>query len=140
MWNNTLIIFTADNGGGAGGTQPSNDYPLRGTKAEPWEGGVRAAAFVSGGFLPERVRGTNLTAFMHIADWYPTICNLAGVDPTDNVTFGGIPRPIDGIDLWPVLTGQKKSLGREWLPVTNQSIIWNSTYKLITGAPSVSAN
>lgn len=40
MWDNTLIIFTADNGGGMGGNQPSNDYPLRGTKVriDYWPG------------------------------------------------------------------------------------------------------
>lgn len=96
------------------------------------------AAFVSGGFIPPAQRNTNNSAFIHVADWFPTMCNLAGVDPTDNVTFKGIPRAIDGRDVWPVLTGVKPDLGREWLPVTNQSIVWNSTYKLITGAPSVS--
>jgi len=138
MWDNTLIIFTSDNGGGAGGSQPSNNWPLRGTKAEPWEGGIRAAAFVSGGFVPSEHRGTNASTFMHIADWYPTLCNLAGVDPTDTVVYKGEARPIDGLDVWPALT-QNMALDREWLPVTNQSLLWNhngSWWKLITGAPS----
>eukprot|EP00039_Didymoeca_costata_P008916 m.118640 g.118640 ORF g.118640 m.118640 type:complete len:528 (+) comp14282_c0_seq1:62-1645(+) len=136
MWNNTLVIFSADNGGGMGGDEPSNNYPLRGTKGEPWDGGVRVAAFVSGGFLPNALRGTVNSAFIHIADWYPTLANLAGVDPTDNAMYNGTIRPIDGIDAWPVLTGAKQDLGREWLPTTNQSLIWNSTWKLITSAPS----
>jgi hypothetical protein len=41
---------------------------------------------------------------MHVADWYPTLCALAGVDaaddwidPTTNTSH-----PIDGVDLWPV--------------------------------------
>ena len=124
------------NGGGAGGTQPSNNYPLRGTKAEPWEGGVRTAAFVSGGFLPAAQRGTTSDKFFHIADYYPTIAKLAGVDPTDTVVYNGTARPIDGRDMWPVLTGQAADLGREWLPTTNQSLVWNSRWKLITAAPA----
>eukprot|EP01047_Picozoa_sp_COSAG01_P040235 COSAG01_NODE_3372_length_6178_cov_83.041125_3_plen_139_part_00 len=67
---------------------------------------------------------------------YPTLCNLAGVDPTDSVVYNGTVRPIDGIDAWPTLSGVSASLGREWLPTTNQSLVWNSTWKLITAAPS----
>jgi arylsulfatase A-like enzyme len=52
MWENTLLVFFGDNGGGAGGGEPSNNHPLRGTKAEPWEGAVRVAAFVAGGLVP----------------------------------------------------------------------------------------
>ena len=50
--------------------------------------------------------------------------------------YNGTARPIDGRDMWPVLTGQAADLGREWLPTTNQSLIWNSTWKLILAAPS----
>jgi hypothetical protein len=35
----------------------------------PMEGGIRTAAFVSGGYLPPAVRGTVLDAPVHIADW-----------------------------------------------------------------------
>ena len=136
MYDNTLIIFTADNGGGMGGTEPSNNYPLRGMKGTPWDGGSRAAAFVSGGFIPAHLRGTENSAFMHVADWYPTLCVLAGVSPTDSVMFAGKIRPIDGIDAWPTLMGTAPSLGREYLPTTNQSLIYNSTWKLLVAAPS----
>ena len=35
--------------------------------------------------------------------------------------FAGKIRPIDGIDAWPTLTGAAASLGRDYLPTTNQS-------------------
>jgi hypothetical protein len=45
-----------------------------------------------------------LSALLQVADWYPTICTLAGVvDCTDNQTFLGAIRPIDGKDAWPRL-------------------------------------
>ena len=37
-----------------------------------WDGGVRANAFVNGGFLPAHVRGTKLEgehSYVHLADW-----------------------------------------------------------------------
>ena len=48
-----------------------------------FEGGIRVAAFVSGGYLPAAARGTKLDGIVHIADWYATLVNLAGVDPPD---------------------------------------------------------
>lgn len=47
----------------------ASNYPLRGGKYMPMEGGIRTAAFVSGGYLPPSVRGTVLDAPVHIADW-----------------------------------------------------------------------
>jgi arylsulfatase I/J len=68
-------------------------------KFTDFEGGTRVAAWVSGGALPTAVRGTTHTkGLMHIADWYATLSELAGVDPTDAkaATFPGIP-PIDSV-------------------------------------------
>ena len=38
MWANALVVFFGDNGGGLGADVPSNNHPLRGTKASSWEG------------------------------------------------------------------------------------------------------
>jgi hypothetical protein len=46
-----------------------NNFPLRGKKAEPWEGGTRVMAFLTGGFLPASLRGQSSAAFVSIADW-----------------------------------------------------------------------
>ena len=67
LWANTLLLFTADNGG-IGGV--GNNHPLRGHKHDPWEGGTRATAFLTGGFLPAALRGTNSgDKLVAIADW-----------------------------------------------------------------------
>lgn len=47
-----------------------NNYPLRGGKQTDFEGGVRAVAFVNGGYLPRHRRGDKEEGIMHIADWY----------------------------------------------------------------------
>ena len=105
MWETTLLLFFGDNGGGAGGTEPSNNYPLRGTKAEPWEGAIRVAAFISGGVIPAGLRGSTNAAFMSVADWYPTLLSVAGIHASqvaDTVDYNGTRRVLDGINAWHV--------------------------------------
>ena len=50
--------MTRDNGGDCQFGQPANNFLLKGRKCSVWDGGTRAAAFVSGGFISERNRGT----------------------------------------------------------------------------------
>ena len=103
MYDNTLIVFYSDNGGPLVTTgKSSNNYPLKGGKTDDFEGGTRVAAFLSGGFLPPSLRGGVNRAYMHAADWYATLCGLAGVDPTDTTAGGAVP-PIDSIDQWPTI-------------------------------------
>ena len=48
LYENSIIVFTTDNGAAAGGLDLSagSNYPLRGAKNTVWEGGVRAVGFV----------------------------------------------------------------------------------------------
>ena len=102
MAADTLLLFTADNGGVYHGNQKGNNHPLRGQKTSSWEGGVRATAFLWGGanVLPHGVRGTTCGAFIHVADWYVTLTKLVGVSSADRQA--GVP-DVDGVDQWPVL-------------------------------------
>ena len=63
------MLFSADNGGWASDTG-SNNYPLKGSKVSDFEGGVRAVAWLAGGYLPKKVAGTVHTGYISIADWY----------------------------------------------------------------------
>ena len=48
----------------------ANNHPFRGHKHDPWEGGTRVATFLSGGFLPQNLRGkVTGDKVVHIADW-----------------------------------------------------------------------
>jgi len=91
MLNNTIIVFSTDNGGPSGG--PSN-WPLRGLKGSLWEGGVHGAGFIWSPLVrkPKRVSDQ----LMHIQDWLPTLYSAAGGDVGD---LGNI----DGLSLWEAL-------------------------------------
>ena len=47
-----------------------NNYPIKGGKITDWQGGVRMNAFVSGGYLPESMRGQKTKGYIHVDDWY----------------------------------------------------------------------
>lgn len=103
-----------------------------GGKYSNFEGGIRGNAFVSGGFLPEKVRGTKLEEVMHISDWYATFCALAGVDPTDtNAVKYNLP-PIDSINMWPLLSGEVVKSPRDHILVTKDLLV-SGDYKIMTG-------
>jgi len=107
MWDNTLMVLHADNGGPIynSGDAGANNHPLKGGKMSNWEGGVRVNAFASGGLLPAKVRGTKQEGYVCGWDWYATFAGLAGEDPTDHrAAAAGLP-PIDGMDMWPLLSG-----------------------------------
>jgi len=123
MWNNTLLIHVSDNGGPAGrlsSGHSGNNWPLRGGKTNNFEGGVRVASFLTGGFLTNSVAeeriGSELHGYIHLADWYPTLSLLAGANPKDvpstipNSTIQ-VP-PVDGFNLWPYLSGESAASPR----------------------------
>eukprot|EP00931_Biecheleriopsis_adriatica_P012761 TRINITY_DN11397_c0_g1_i1.p1 TRINITY_DN11397_c0_g1~~TRINITY_DN11397_c0_g1_i1.p1 ORF type:complete len:554 (-),score=37.98 TRINITY_DN11397_c0_g1_i1:215-1660(-) len=139
MWQNTLMVVSSDNGGptyyfpgiGYGG---ASNQPLKGGKFSDWEGGVRVNAFVSGGAIPPSKRGSSLTDYVHISDWYTTFCTIAGISPVDHrAAKAGLP-PVDGIDHSRLILGDA-------LPGTgNRTEIHHSVraltqgrWKLITG-------
>ena len=81
MWDDTLVIFSTDNGGlpRFGGF----NWPLRGTKHTVWEGGARGAGFVHGNLLAQK--GVRNKELLHATDWYPTLIKLAGIRVTRGV-------------------------------------------------------
>lgn len=95
LWNDTLLVFTTDNGGPPGS---ANNFPLRGHKATAWEGGVRGIAFVRGtnnkDLFPVPA-GTSTSQLMHSSDWLPTLASVAGYS-----TKG---LQLDGHDQWGVI-------------------------------------
>ena len=132
MWDNVLFVASSDNGGPISSSEGANNYPLKGGKATDWQGGVRVNAFVSGGYLPEGMRGKKTDGYIHIADWYSTFCTLAGVDPTDERAAKAKLPPIDSLNVWPLISGQNSTSPRVDIPVTKNTLI-SGDYKILTG-------
>ena len=109
----------------------------RGGKFGPLEGGIRVAAFVSGGYLPPTARGTTCSGMISVADWYGTLARLAGdANPIDEKAAKAWPPlpPIDSLDVWPLLIGQSTVSPRTVLPVDDVTIIVGD-HKLILTSP-----
>lgn len=103
---NTLVIFTSDNGGAGYIGIPDVNEPYRGWKASFFEGGVRVPYFVR---WPGRIApGTRIEEPVSHLDILPTAAAVAGAAvPADRV--------IDGRDILPLATGQASELDREAL-------------------------
>jgi N-acetylgalactosamine-6-sulfatase len=93
--NKTLVVFTSDNGG----MLPlSRNAPLAKGKGTLWEGGIRVPGIARWpGTVPAGTRSAQVALTM---DWAATLVALAGASPS-------VDRPLDGIDLMPILTGKK---------------------------------
>jgi arylsulfatase A-like enzyme len=101
MLDDTLMVFSSDNGGVAPGTRADNT-PLRAGKGTVYEGGVRACAFAR--WPKVFPAGVNRHP-MHVTDWYPTFVEAAGGAPKkDN---------LDGVSLMNSLSGKTTDAPRE---------------------------
>ncbi len=105
---NTLVIFTSDNGshseGGYHYSMLDSNGPLRGGKRDLYEGGIRVPTLA---WWPGTVEpGTVSNLISGFQDMLPTFAELAGV----SVPFG-----IDGISLVPTLLGTGVQQEHEYL-------------------------
>lgn len=100
LTDNTIIIFTADNGGNmyneVDGEVPTSNAPLRGGKATMFEGGTRVpAVVVVPGVTPPSSRSD---ALVQSEDYYPTLLDVLGLKPSPGQLF-------DGASIVPALKG-----------------------------------
>ena len=90
--DNTLVVFTSDNGGLS---RMTSCAPLREGKGSPYEGGIRVPLIVR---WPARIKaGAVSDTPVHTVDYYPTFAALAGATPPAGHKF-------DGASLVPLLT------------------------------------
>ena len=104
---NTLVLFTSDNGGLAikegPNTPATSNAPLRGAKGQLFEGGIRVPLIA---YRPGSVpAGKVCDVPVNSADYFPTLLNLAGVEAP--------PGPRDGVDISALLAGEERGLARE---------------------------
>ena len=109
----TLVVYASDNGGK--GTRGRNaevhpdhplgsNLPLRGFKAQTWEGGPRVPCVIRWpGHIPA---GRVSDEIVSIMDIMVTCVQVGGGKLPDD-------RKIDGVNIWPLLSGESKQSGRE---------------------------
>jgi arylsulfatase A-like enzyme len=113
--DNTIVIFTSDNGG-----TPQFVAPLNGSKGALYEGGIRVPAAIWWKGLKNP--GRDFDEPVLSMDFYPTIAELADADLPKN-------QPIDGTSLISVLRDDAKSLKRD-------SVFWHFPCYIGRGEPS----
>jgi arylsulfatase A len=133
--NNTMVIFTSDNGPWLSLSSPNltdrsvgSAYPFRNGKFSTWEGGVRVPLLARwpGKIAPGTAINDQVGA---ITDFLPTLTGLAGATPPAG-------RTIDGIDLWPVWSGQSAPVSRSFAHFADGGgldAIVKDTWKLRSG-------
>lgn len=114
LMDNTIIIFSSDNGGnmydrtardgtnlGAWapeGRTPTNNAPLRGGKGSVYEGGIRVPAII---YWPGNTRGGEVSnEILCSADVYPTLLDMLDISPDKDQIF-------DGMSIVPALFGKR---------------------------------
>jgi arylsulfatase A-like enzyme len=129
--DNTIIMFTSDNGGVASGDAFSTtNYPLRGGKGYQWEGGIREPYLIKAPMLKNSPKTIDYP--VSGIDLYPTLLDLTGVEKDPN-------HVVDGVSLVPLLKGESlntRPLFWHYPHYGNQggdpvSIIRKEDYKLI---------
>jgi arylsulfatase A-like enzyme len=125
---NTLVIFTSDNGGAGYLGLPDVNRPYRGWKITFFEGGVRVPYMMR---WPARVPpGQTFAPPVHHFDIYATAASAAGAEmPTD--------RKMDGVDLLPFVSEEKnpsaediagKSIELEKDAVPHDTLFWTQDH------------
>ncbi len=97
--DNTMLWFCSDNGPEGNDSAPGKTGGFRGRKRSLYEGGIRVPGLLE---WPAVVKPGSITSFPATTlDYLPTILSAVGQSMQDK-------RPIDGIDLRPVIEGKLK--------------------------------
>jgi len=98
--DNTILVFTSDNGGEE---RVTSNAPLRSGKSTLYEGGIRVPLIIR---WPAVVKpGSVCSAPVITVDFYPTFLDALGLKAGRGQVF-------DGVSLMPLLTSRKTDLGR----------------------------
>ena len=83
IYENTIIIFTSDNGPAVGSAKP-----LRGKKAQTWEGGQRVPGII---VWPQKISpGIVSDQFVSTIDLFPTLAKISGAKIPEELIIDGI--------------------------------------------------
>jgi arylsulfatase A-like enzyme len=130
---NTLVFFVSDNGGpnlaGKSGTNFTDNTPLRGSKGELYEGGVRVPFLVS---WPAKIKSGDYEQPVIALDFLATSLAAAGESAL-------APKHLDGVNLLPFLTGETSGVPHETLfwrsgGFKGKHSVRRGDWKLVSGA------
>jgi arylsulfatase B len=114
----TLVWFFSDNGG----VRPRHNAPLTGMKMTDYEGGIRVPSVIR---WPRRIEGgRKVEALIGYVDVLPSVAAAAGYAYQAS-------RPIDGINVLPILTGEQPAPQRAIFPI--RSVVVTQRWKLFEG-------
>jgi arylsulfatase len=118
--NNTIVVFTTDNGAEAISFPDGGVTPFKGQKGEAWEGGYRAPLVVR---WPGVIRpGTVKNQLFAALDWLPTLVEIAGGPKGDGLKqqleagqYSGMVRTtLDGVNQVEYLSGRSEKSARDF--------------------------
>lgn len=135
--DNTLIVFSSDNGGvrstlfsgdtKVDGDLPASNGPYRDGKGTLYEGGTRVVALAN---WPGRIKAGVVGETIHITDWFATFAKLAGGSTSKS-------KPLDGLDVWPTISTGAPSPRKEVLynvdpmggalSIGNWKLVWKAS-------------
>src|ERR1700758_5115467 len=118
--DNTIVVFTTDNGAEAISYPDGGVTPFKGQKGEAWEGGYRAPQVVR---WPGHIKpGTVKNQLFAALDWVPTLVDIAGGPKGDDLKkqieagqYPGIVKTtLDGFDQRDYLEGKSPKSARDF--------------------------
>jgi arylsulfatase A-like enzyme len=135
--DNTLIVFSSDNGGVRSslfsgdtkvtGDLPASNGPYRDGKGTLYEGGTRVVTLAN---WPGRINAGVVDEPIHVTDWFPTFASLAGAS-TEKC------KPLDGMNVWTTVSTGAPSPRKEVLynvdplggalSVGNWKLVWKAS-------------
>lgn len=128
IWENTLFIFTADNGTNRSIVSKTNYAVVKGAKGLSINTGNHVPLILS---WPNKMKGNRVVENMiSFADFLPTFCEVAGIDPSSFKT--------DGESFYTSITGENDVVQEEvfihysprWGTFDHDRWVMNSSYKL----------
>jgi arylsulfatase len=147
--NNTIVVFTTDNGAETITFPDGGITPFKGQKGEAWEGGYRAPAVIR---WPGVIRpGTVKNQLFAALDWLPTFVEIAGGAKGDALNeqimagrYPGIVKTkLDGFNQIDYLTGKSEKSARYYFfyysgstPSAVRYKNWKIYYKIAKGGSS----
>ena len=147
--DNTIIVFTTDNGAETITFPDGGTTPFKGGKLSTWEGGMRAPALIRwpGVIKPGTVKNDIFASL----DWLPTLVNIGGGAKGDALKkrieagqYPGIVKTtLDGVDQTEYLSGRSEKSARDTFfyysgkdPSAVRYKNWKIYFTMVSDAPS----